>query len=125
MLTGEIRNQVDRVWDAFWSGGISNPLGVIEQLTYLLFFKRLDEIHIARENKANRLGVPIEDPIFGPDQQHLRWSRFKNFAPAEEYRVIASEVFPFAKTLGRDETAFAAHYPLRGLRRCICRYPGK
>ncbi|MFN2126213.1 MAG: N-6 DNA methylase, partial [Candidatus Promineifilaceae bacterium] len=109
MLTGEIRNQVDRVWDVFWSGGISNPLEVIEQLTYLLFFKRLDEIHTARENKANRLNQPIEDPIFGPDQQRLRWSRFKNMAPSEMYKVIEGEVFPFAKTLGGDETAFAAH----------------
>lgn len=54
MLTGEIRNQVDRVWDAFWSGGISNSLEVIEQLTYLLFIKRLDELHTVREAKAHR-----------------------------------------------------------------------
>jgi type I restriction enzyme M protein len=59
MLTGEIRNQVDRIWDTFWTGGISNPLEVIEQLTYLLFIKRLDEIHTLRENKANRLQQPI------------------------------------------------------------------
>ena len=67
MLTGEIRNQVDRIWDTFWTGGISNPLEVIEQLTYLLFIKRLDEVHTRRENRANTLGQPIEDPIFGPD----------------------------------------------------------
>ena len=54
MLTGEIRNQVDRIWDTFWTGGISNPLEVIEQLTYLLFIKRLDEVHTLRESKANR-----------------------------------------------------------------------
>ena len=66
MLTGEIRNQVDRIWDTFWTGGISNPLEVIEQLTYLLFIKRLDEIHTRAENKANTLGQPIENPIF-PD----------------------------------------------------------
>ena len=59
MLTGEIRNQVDRVWDTFWTGGISNPLAVIEQLTYLLFIKRLDELHTAREKRANRLRRPI------------------------------------------------------------------
>ncbi len=49
MITGEIKSQIDRIWDAFWSGGIANPLEVIEQMTYLLFIKRLDEIHIARE----------------------------------------------------------------------------
>ncbi len=110
MLTGEIRNQVDRVWDAFWTGGISNPLEVIEQATYLLFIKRLDELHTAREAKANRLGRPIEDPIFGPDQQHLRWSRFKNTPAPQMYEVIEREVFPFMKGLGGGETgAFAAH----------------
>jgi type I restriction enzyme M protein len=54
MLTGEIRSQIDRIWDAFWSGSISNPLEVIEQITYLLFLKRLDELETAEELKANR-----------------------------------------------------------------------
>jgi len=53
MITGAIRSQVDQVWDAFWSGGVSNPLTVIEQITYLLFAKRLDELHTAREKQAN------------------------------------------------------------------------
>ena len=72
MLTGPIRSQVDRVWDAFWSGGISNPLSVIEQFTYLLFARRLDELHTAREAQANQLKEPIAEPIFGPDQEDLR-----------------------------------------------------
>lgn len=53
MLTGEIRSQVDTMWDAFWSGGIANPLSGIEQITYLLFLRRLDEIQTAREKAAN------------------------------------------------------------------------
>ena len=64
MITGELKSQVDRLWDAFWSGGISNPLEVIEQITYLLFIKRLDELHTAKEAKANRLKKPIENLIF-------------------------------------------------------------
>ena len=60
MLTNEIRNQIDRIWDAFWSGGISNPLEVIEQITYLLFIKRLDELQTLEELKATRLKGPIE-----------------------------------------------------------------
>ena len=64
MLTGEIRNQVDRIWDAFWSGGISNPLEVIEQITYLLFIKRLDDLHTLEELKATRLKTSIERRIF-------------------------------------------------------------
>ena len=55
MLTGEIRNKIDRIWNAFWSGGISNPLEVIEQITYLLFLKRLDDLQTLEENKATRL----------------------------------------------------------------------
>jgi type I restriction enzyme R subunit len=57
MLTGELRNQIDRIWDAFWSGGISNPLEVIEQITYLLFQRRLDDPHTLEENKATRMST--------------------------------------------------------------------
>lgn len=104
MITGALKSQVDRVWDAFWSGGISNPLTVIEQTTYLLFAKRLDEIHTGRERKANRLGKPIEDAIFGSDQQHLRWSRFKDLEAAQMYELFRDKVFPFIKNLhdGRE-----------------------
>jgi type I restriction enzyme M protein len=110
LLTGEIRSQVDRVWDAFWTGGISNPLEVIEQFTYLLFIKRLDELHTVREAKANRLKRPIEDPIFDEEQQELRWSRFKNFDPRTMYWVVNEQVFPFMKGLGGDgDSAFAKH----------------
>ena len=64
MLTGEIRSQIDRIWDAFWSGGISNPLEVIEQITYLLFLRRLDDLHTLEENKSARLKKPIERRVF-------------------------------------------------------------
>ena len=64
MLTGELRNQIDRIWDAFWTGGISNPLEVIEQITYLLFLRRLDELQTVEELKATRLKKPIERRIF-------------------------------------------------------------
>ena len=92
MLTGQIRNQVDQVWNAFWSGGVSNPLAVIEQITYLLFIKRLDELHTLEENKASRLGKPMERRIFpegtrsskGRAYEDMRWSRFKNFEPARD-----------------------------------------
>ena len=116
MLTGEIRNQVDRVWDAFWTGGISNPLEVIEQLTYLLFIKRLDELHTLRERKANRLNQPIENPIFPPGEYNekwtyhqMRWSVFKNAEPREMYAVIVEAVFPFMKEMGGENSAFATH----------------
>ena len=64
MLTGEIRNQIDAIWNAFWSGGIANPLEVIEQITYLLFLRRLDELQELEELKASRLKKPVDDASF-------------------------------------------------------------
>lgn len=107
MITGEIKNQVDQVWNAFWSGGVSNPLSVIEQITYLLFAKRLDDIHTAKEAQANMLGETIEEPIFEPDQDHLRWSRFKDYEPERKFEVFKDEVFVFIKSLnGRAGSSY-------------------
>lgn len=102
MITGELKSKIDRIWDTMWSGGISNPLSVIEQLTYLLFIKRLDELHTLREHKAARTGMPIEEPIFEQAQVHLRWSRFKDTAPEKMFNTVKDEVFPFIKTLGNN-----------------------
>ncbi len=99
MITGEIRNEVDQLWNTFWTGGISNPLSVIEQITYLLFAKRIDELHTARESKANILGGEIENPIFSKHNQHLRWSNFKDFEPAKMFKTFQEEVFPFIKDM--------------------------
>src|SRR6266511_1495167 len=99
MLTGEIRSQIDAIWNAFWTGGISNPLEVIEQITYLLFLKRLDDLHTLEENKAARLKQPMERRIFpkgkdakGRPYEDLRWARFKHLAPAEMYTVVGEHV---------------------------------
>src|SRR5437764_58987 len=116
MLTGDIRNQIDRIWDAFWAGGIANPLEVIEQITYLLFIRRLDDLHTLEENKANRLKKPIERCVFpernnnrGRPYEDFRWSRFKNFAPAEMFTVVSEHVFPFLRTLGGDKSTYSQH----------------
>lgn len=81
MITGTLKSQVDKIWESFWTGGIANPLTVIEQFTYLLFIKGLDDKQLAKENKANMLGEDIENPIFTPQQKRLRWSSFKNEDP--------------------------------------------
>ncbi len=99
MLNGELRNKVDQVWDTFWTGGISNPLSVIEQITYLLFAKRIDDIHTNREAQASLLGKKIENPLFMKKQDHLRWSRFKDFEPERKFEVFRDEVFPFIKNM--------------------------
>jgi type I restriction enzyme M protein len=116
MLTGEIRNQVDQIWNAFWSGGVSNPLSVIEQITYLLFIKRLDDLHTLEENKAANLGIAMERRIFpdGDDDQgraysDLRWSRFKNFEAREMMDVVAERVFPFLRALGEEGSSYGQH----------------
>ena len=101
MITGELKSKVDKIWDTMWSGGISNPLSVIEQLTYLLFIKRLDELHTLKENKAARTGKPIDDPVFTTGQDKLRWSRFKDSAPEKMFETVRDEVFPFIKALGK------------------------
>jgi type I restriction enzyme M protein len=80
------------------------PLSVIEQLTYLLFIKRLDELQTLKENKAARTGKPIEDPVFTADQDNLRWSRFKETAPEVMFETIRDQVFPFIKNIGNGST---------------------
>ncbi|NUO83470.1 SAM-dependent DNA methyltransferase [candidate division KSB1 bacterium] len=116
MITGEIKNQIDRIWDAFWSGGISNPLEVIEQITYLLFLRRLDDLHTLEENKSTKLKKPMERRVFpsGKDAkkrpyEDFRWSRFKHFAPAEMFTVVSEHVFPWLRTLGGDDSTYAHH----------------
>ncbi len=110
MLTGKLKTEIDRVWDAFWTGGISNPLTVIEQITYLLFIKRLDEIHTLRENKANAQKTEITKPIFSDNQQQLRWSRFKDLEPKKMYEIVSEDVFPFIKNLnGKTEDTYTQY----------------
>ena len=103
MITGELRSKVDRIWNTMWSGGISNPLSVIEQLTYLLFIKGLDELHTRKERQAARTGNPIEEPVFTTSQDSLRWSRFKELAPEQMFETVRDEVFPFIKSMGQTE----------------------
>lgn len=116
MLTGELRSQVDGIWNAFWSGGISNPLEVMEQITYLLFLRRLDDLHTLEENKSTRLKKPMERRIFpegvdakGRDYNDMRWSRFKHLAPSEMYIVVGEHVFPFLRNMGGDGSTYAHH----------------
>ena len=116
MLTGELRNKVDRIWDAFWSGGISNPLEVMEQITYLLFMRRLDDEQALEEHKARRTGKPIARRIFpagkdkdGRPNSDMRWSELKNRAPAEMFEIVSARVFPFLRALGGDDSTYAHH----------------
>lgn len=114
MITGELKSKVDQLWTAFWSNGISNPLSVIEQISYLLFLKRLDDRELLRERRARRSGQVLKDPLFPPNRQLSRWSQFKNIDDAQELLIhVRDEAFPFVKEVGaqlgddRGETTYA------------------
>jgi len=116
MITGSIRSQIDQIWNAFWSGGVSNPLSVIEQLTFLMFIKRLDDLHTVEERKAEDLGQPMPRRIFpdgtddkGEPYDNMRWSRFRNFEAREMMRVVDEHVFPFLRQLGEEGSSYGQH----------------
>ena len=108
MLTGKIKNQIDRVWEMFWTGGVSNPISVIEQISYLLFIRRLDDIQRTQERKAQHSGEPIENPIFNKKEGALRWSSFKDQDPNEMFDIVQNKVFPKIKSL-QSQGSFAEH----------------
>lgn len=119
VVTGDLKSKVDKVWNAFWTGGIANPMEVIEQITYLLFIRRLDELQTLAERKANTTGKPIERPVFpeGMDTfgqsprpySDLRWGTFSNLAPAEMFEIVDQHVFPFIRGLGETGSSFASN----------------
>lgn len=101
MITGALKSQVDKIWDTFWSGGISNPISVIEQFTYLLFMRQLDERQ-ANNDFQRSLGVdPDAADVFDEEHQHLRWRNLMEISDGIQRRdAIVTEVFPFLRTLG-------------------------
>jgi type I restriction enzyme M protein len=109
MITGQLRSKIDKVWEQFWSGGLANPITVIEQMTYLLFIRRLDEIQIQKEQKAAFLKTKVDDPIYLKRENELRWSYFKNADPDVMFRLFTKEngVFDFMKNLGARNSSFS------------------
>ncbi|TYZ24689.1 type I restriction-modification system subunit M [Selenomonas ruminis] len=110
MLVGEERNKVDRIWDTFHSGGLTNPATVIEQFNYLLFLKQLDDIETKREAKARLLGIPYKNQIFSPAQQNYRWSALKNMEPETAFHLMQDEIFPFLKNMHADADSAYSRY---------------
>ena len=115
MITGELKSQVGKIWEAFRTGGISNPLTVIEQFTYLLFIRRLDEKQLMEEKKANMIGSPIQNPIYSEEQQELRWSSFRNKDPETMFDLFTRPqaggltVFDHMKEVGAKAGVFAEY----------------
>jgi len=109
MITGELKSQIDKIWTDFWTGGIANPLTVIEQFTYLLFIRRLDEIQLLKEKQANLVGIAIKDAVYTEEEKPLRWSNFRNTDPETMYHLFQKEngVFDFMKNVGAKGSIFA------------------
>jgi type I restriction enzyme M protein len=103
MITGALRGKVDRLWDEFWTGGISNPLSVIEQITYLIFLRRLDERETLGERAARRTSPgKAYHNLFGPDEQNLRWQNFKNLGGDEMLELVRGRVFAHLRKVGGE-----------------------
>lgn len=115
MVTGEIKNRIDAIWDAFWNAGITNSITILEQMTYLFFMKMLDDSQKAKEATASIMGVEIKEPTFKQGMWHnpetdkdvpyetLRWSVFKNKEAEEMYRIISRDAFIFIKNLNQGK----------------------
>ena len=118
MLTGELRNKIDRLWETFWTGGITNPLDVVEQMTYLMFIHDLDETDNLRAKESAMLGLPYESIFTGEVRigermvagEQLKWSRFHDFPAGKMYTVVQEQVFPFIKGLHSDKDSAYAKY---------------
>ncbi len=109
MINGELRSQVDKLWTEFWTGGITNPLMVIEQISFLMFARLLDIREAREEKKANRTHKEFLR-IFPKSKQHLRWSQFKNVTPADEMlKRVRDEVFPHFKEVVLNGGALAEY----------------
>lgn len=109
MITGELRNKVDKIWEIFWTGGITNPLSVIEQFTYLIFIKSLDDKQTKEEKTASVLGLEPKK-IFNENEQILRWSNFKELEAQEMYDIVVNKVFPFIKNMNENNESSFSKY---------------
>lgn len=118
MITGELKNKIDNLWDVFAAGGLVNPLDVIEQITYLMFIHDLDEADNKRAKESAMLGLPYESMFAGEvkigdrniDGNQLKWSVFHDFPADRMYSVMQEWVFPFIKTLHSDKNSAYSKY---------------
>ena len=109
MITGELKNKIDSLWETFWTGGLTNPLTVIEQITYLMFIHDLDSLDELRAKEAVMLDLP-HTSIFGPDRRQYKWSVFRDLPAAEMFNIVQNGVFPFLKTLHADQDSAYTKY---------------
>ena len=105
-----IKNQIDNIWLKFFEAGLSTPTTVIEQISYLLFLKNLDEVETNKECTSELLGIKYENKIFDDEHQDCRWSNLKHMSANEMYRIYTEKAFPFIKNLHLGkETSFSKY----------------
>ncbi len=107
MLTATLRSKIDALWDKFWSGGLSNPLTAIEQISYLLFMKRLDEMVL--KNRADAEWLKKKHTSLFAGNEKYRWSHFKHLEGGEMLKLMQEQIFPFIKAIRSEEHAFTKH----------------
>lgn len=108
MLTGELKNKIDAIWEMFWTGGITNPLDVVEQMTYLMFIHDLDEADAKKAKSSMMLELPYTSMFEGHDQ--YKWSVFRDLPAEKMYELMQNEIFPFIKNLhGNKESTYAKY----------------
>lgn len=118
MVTGELKNKIDSLWEIFWTGGLTNPLDVIEQITYLMFIRDLDDSDNRRAKEGAMLGLPYKsifdgEVTIGERKIHgsqLKWSVFRDFPAAQMYSIMQDYVFPFIKNLHGDKNSAYSKY---------------
>lgn len=118
MITGEMKNKIDSLWDIFAAGGLVNPLDVIEQITYLMFIRDLDDSDNLRAKESAMLGLPYKSIFAGEvtvgkrkiDGSQLKWSVFRDFPAGKMYSVMQEWIFPFIKNLdGKKDSAYSKY----------------
>ena len=108
MLTGELKNKIDMIWEMFWTGGITNPLDVVEQMTYLMFIHDLDETDAKKAKSSMMLELPYTSMFEGHDQ--YKWSVFRDLPAEKMYELMQNEIFPFIKKLhGNKESTYSRY----------------
>ena len=108
MLTGELKNKIDSLWEMFWTGGITNPLDVVEQMTYLMFIHDLDETDAKKAKSSLMLELPYTSMFEGHDQ--YKWSVFRDLPAEKMYELMQTEIFPFIKNLhGSKESTYSQY----------------
>ena len=107
MITGELKNKVDKLWEMFWTGGLTNPLDVIEQITYLMFIRDLDKTDQTRMKDSVLLGIEYSSKF--QNKEHLKWSALRDRPADIMYQIMQGEVFPFIKELNGNSGTYAKY----------------